>query len=487
MAPAPIGIPTPRKDAFMPVFRPLAAACAVVVFSGSIFAQTPPKVTAAVREAKAFLADGHPHNAVETLERQLQFANGDKDFNATLRVAYAAELKDTLDPAVKERVKAKLALLGEPEAVALGPLPPPVFGPANTPQKPVEADWIQQATAAFNRAKNAEPGQFLTARDFFNLAFRNKVQMTSDQTAAWAYCRMKVAADRLNKSTDAATAAEVVAEVESALQQVPNHAALQETGRELLVLAKKRAGNRPVAKVEPVEPEVGGSFRVKGATDPSLGEKLMRVAEANRAAIFARWSGPPGGKWSPACDIVIHADAAAFEKATLLPAGATGRADVKLQEGVAISRRIDLRADDATLFEDALPRELTTVILADLFPNQAPPKWVELGMAALATSDVEIGRYLRTVPRCERDGELPTAEKLMKATDIPAKGVTGFHVASTSLVDFLVHWQGEKTFTAFVRDSQRYGTESAIKRQYGAKDFRELESLWLAHMREARK
>ncbi len=473
----------------MPVLRPLIAVCAFVGFSLPLLSQTPPRVSGAIREAKGFLADGHPHNAVETLERQLQFANGDREFNATLRAAYTAELNETLDPAAQDRVKAKRTLLGDAsaEAKSTGPLPPPTFdiAPAAAPAKPAESDWLKQATAAFNRAKSSEPSQFLNARDLFNLAFRNKVEMNTDQTAAWAYCRLKVAADKLNKSTDAASAAEVAGEVEAALRQVPNHAALQDAGRDVLTLAKKRAGTRAIPAVD-AEPEVGGSFRVKGTVDPAFGEKLMKSAEAHRTAIFARWSGPPGGKWAPACDLVIHTDATAFELATKLP-GATGRADVKLQEGVAVSRRIDLRADDATLFDDALPRELTTVILADLFPSQAPPKWVELGMAALATSDVELGRYLRTVPRCDRAGELPALEGLMKASDVPAKGVTGFHVASVSLTDFLVRWQGEKTFTAFVRDSQRYGAESAVKRQYGAKDFRELEALWRANVLDARK
>jgi len=474
----------------MPALRPLIAVCALVVSSIPLSAQTPPKVSAAIREAKAFLADGHPHNAVESLERQLQFANGDQEFNATLRAAYTAELKESLDPVAQDRVKAKLSLLGEApaEAAPTGPLPAPTFdtAPVPAPAKPAANDWLKQATSAFNRAKSAEPSQFLNARDLFNLAFRNKVEMTSDQTAAWAYCRLKVAADKLNKSTDGASAAEVVGEVEAALRQVPNHAALRDAGRDVLTLAKKRAGNRAIPNAE-ADTEVTGSFRVKGAVDAAYGEKLIKAAEAHRSAIFARWSGPPGGAWSPACDLVIHADAAAFESATKLSAGATGRADVKLQEGVAVSRRIDLRADDATLFEDALPRELTTVILADLFPNQAPPKWVELGMAALATSDAELGRYLRTVSRCDRAGELPTLDSLMKASDVPAKGVTGFHVASVSLADFLVRWQGEKTFTAFVRDSQRYGTESAVKRQYGAKDFRELEGAWRANVLDARK
>ncbi len=414
----PFGIPTPRKDALMPLPRSFAAVCAFVSCSLPIFAQTPP-----------------------------------------------------------------------PVAASSGLLPPPVFGPATSvppAEKPAGTDWIQQATSAFNRAKTSEPGQFLNARDLFNLAFRNKVELSPDQTAAWAYCRLKVAADKLNKSTDAATAAEVAGEVEAALRQVPGHAPLQETGRDVLAIATKRAGQRPIPKAEADAPSAG-SFRVQGTTDRAFADRLAQVAEAKRAEIFARWSGPPGGKWSPPCDLVIHADAAAFERATKLPAGATGRADVKLQDGVAVSRRIDLRADDPNILEDALPRELTTVILADLFPTQAPPKWVELGMALQATSAAEIDRYLRTVARCDRAGDLPTVEALMKATDIPPQSVTGFHVVSVSLVDFLVRWQGEKKFTAFVRDGQRYGVEPALKRQYGVKDFRALEDAWRANVLDARK
>ena len=472
----------------MPSPRFFAAVFAAIVCSTPLFAQTPPPVLAAIREASAHLAEGHPHNAVETLERQLSAANGDRDFTAALRAAYAAEMHETLDPVLRDRVKAKLDLLEAPatDAKSTGPLPPPVFGPASTlaptaaPEKPA-GDWIKQATNAFNRAKSTEPSQFLTARDLFNLAFRNKVEMTPEQTAAWAYCRLKVAADKLNKSTDAATAADVIGEVEAALRQVPNHAALQAAGRDVLTVARPRAGNRTIPNVDT------GSFLVKGASDAAFSKKLVLAAEAKRAEIFARWSGPPGGPWAPQCELVIHADAAAFERATQLPAGSTGRAEVKLRDGVALSRRIDLRADDPNLFDDTLPRELTTVILADLFASQAPPKWAELGMAVLASSDAEVGRYLRTLPRCDRDGDLPSVEILFKAIEIPAKGVTGFYVESVSLVDFLVRWQGEKTFTAFVRDSQRYGAESALKRQYGVKDFRQLEETWRANVFAARK
>ena len=68
--------------------------------------------------------------------------------------------------------------------------------------------------------------------------------ITDDQLAAWAYCRVKVAADQLNKAgNDVATANAVVAEVTEALALAPNHEGLQKAGGEVLAAARKRAGS----------------------------------------------------------------------------------------------------------------------------------------------------------------------------------------------------------------------------------------------------
>ena len=80
--------------------------------------------------------------------------------------------------------------------------------------------------------------------------------------------------------------------------------------------------------------------------------------------------------------------------------------------------------------------------------------------------------------KCDRDGELQPVGKVLAATDVPVKAVTGFAVASVSLVDFLVRWKGEKHFVGFLRDAQRYGFDSGLKRQYQVADSRELETLW---------
>ena len=206
---------------------------------------------------------------------------------------------------------------------------------------------------------------------------------------------------------------------------------------------------------------------------------MARAAEAKRDEVFARWSGPPGGAWEPKCEVVLHPTADAFAKATRQPAQATGRASVKLDSGRAVERRIDLRADDEAAGVDALPRELTYVVLADLFPSAAPPRWAEAGMAVLACSPAEVERYRRTLAKCYQGGELFPVEALFEMKAPPAERLTGFTVESVSLVAYLVKSKGERAFTAFLRDSQRYGLASALKRQYGMSDAKQLGDAWM--------
>lgn len=368
-----------------------------------------------------------------------------------------------------------------PPVDPFGPLPPTTPPGKIAPPTPARTDSVKLAVEAFLRAKDGEPAKFATARDLFAQAAKEKATLTADQSAAWAYCRVRCATDRLNASTDAATAAGVVAEIEDALASVPNQPALHTAAADILAAAKKRAGTtakpKSVAVVGDANAVDSASFVVKFQGRKATADELIRAAEKARAEVFERWSGPAGGDWSPKCEIVLHPTAEAFAAATGLPATASGRAEVKLSDGKVSSRRIDLRADDETLIETALPRELTHIILADLFPSKPPPAWAALAMGVLSTNQEEVDRYLKTAQRCARDGELPSAATVLAAESVPAKGVTGFHAESVAVAEYLVRWKGEKMFTAFVRDGLRYGPEAALKRQYGLNDPRELDAL----------
>lgn len=439
----------------------------------------------ALESAEKFLAANMPGEAVSVLEAELSNADGNRAYLALLRRAYAAEIRVLeANPAANAdrlaQMRRKLNLLGGPAPGALAP--PSALAPPNA-AAPAE-DLLGAARALFKQ------GQYAAAGDKFAAA-RNQAALGESDTAAWVYCRLKLAAERVNAANcDAATAAAAEKDVLAAMQLVPGNAELQHVGRKLLVVARQRQANPAAAT--PTAPgadrPVGEafatletpSFRVRYQGDRTLAERLASTAETQRQAIFERWSGPPAGPWDqPKCELVLHPSAECFARMTQRPAAATGHAIVKLNGGRARERRIDVRADDPLLLTNALPRELTHVILADLFPSTPPPKWAQEGMAVLAGDPDEVSRFIRTLPRCYREGQLFPVGTLMELKEFPeANRITGFYCESVALVDYLVKLKGERTFTVFLRDCQRYGISSALKRTYGLDSPQALELAW---------
>ncbi|VTT99309.1 Uncharacterized protein OS=Singulisphaera acidiphila (strain ATCC BAA-1392 / DSM 18658 / VKM B-2454 / MOB10) GN=Sinac_5936 PE=4 SV=1: Peptidase_MA_2 [Gemmataceae bacterium] len=452
--------------------RTVAAICAVTFLAAAEPqpVERPASVQKAMATARQCLNVGMSAEAVTALESELPAANGDKVYLGLLREAYLAELyrlekADAPDATRLGQMRRNIALLGGKAAPAAAVEAAP---PAATTPTPDAAD----AAAAFKR------GDYAGAEKLF----AKLASPTADQKTAWAYCRIKLAADRLNTpGCTPAAAAAALADASEAVLLVPHHPELQKIGEAVIAAATARQKNAaPAAAVttggDAIETE---SFVVRCAGNRELAESLAKVAEAQRKAIFERWSGPPAAAWAPKCEIVVHATAEVYAKATTRPTESTGTAAVQLDSGRATSRRIDLRADDAAIASNALPRELTHVVLADLFPDRPPPKWAAEGMAILAGTPEESGRYLRTLPRCARDGDWHALAQLLEMKDFPAEKVTGFYCQSVSLTDHLIRAAGnERNFTIFLRDTQRYGTASALKRQYGFDSPQALEASW---------
>ena len=292
--------------------------------------------------------------------------------------------------------------------------------------------------------------------------------------------------DRVNESNcDAAAATAAAQSVADALELITDNAKLLAFGREVLKAAQAKAkanGRREPAGGSPVVAAGDAletpSFRISCGGNRELADAIAKAAEASRKQIFERWSGPSGGAWSVKCEIVVHANADAYAKATDKPTAMTGHATVKLTNGRPTERRIDLRADDAAMLTNALPRELTHVVLADLFADKPPPKSALEGMAILAGSPEEVSRYTRTLARCARDSELRPMSALFDLKDFPADKITGFYCQSVSVTEYLIKLNGERNFKIFLSDSQRYGVAQALKRQYGIDGPQALEAAW---------
>lgn len=470
---------------------------AVVAASGPLTAADPVEkhlnLQRAMATARQHLDVNMPAEAVAVLEAVLADADGHRAFLALLREAYLAELyrlERTADgdPDRAARLRRKLALLGPPVPsggvtgaagpAVVEPSPPPVPSPGGAAAADADHDGPLRSDAATAAAAAFKRGDYATAARLFAAA----PDLTPEQKAAWAYCRLRSAAERLNALEGPSAIATVEREVQDALALVPDHADLQRLGRRLLLALAGAASSRgeaepdraPAAAV--VETE---SFVVRHAGTADLAAAVARTAEQKRRAIFARWSGPPATAWVPKCEIILHPSADAYVRSCGRPMPGHGHATVRLSDRRVTHRRLDLLADDPDLLDTALPRELTHVVLADLFPDAPPPKWAETGMAVLAGPPDEVDRYLRTLPRCARDGDWFPLAQLLELADYPREKITGFYCQSVSVTEYLIRiGGGERNFTLFLRDCQRYGTAQALRRQYGLDGPEALERAW---------
>lgn len=418
--------------------RSLSSLFVLLAFAASAFAEPrPPAVerAAALQRAMADARDAldarKPAQAAAILEAQLANAEGNKAFLGLLRDVYTEELRTMGTAPRAAMVRERLILLGgTPSAEVLAEAPKPSAAP--------ERDLAREAALAFQQEKWAD------ASKLFADAAKAGI-LSPAETAAWEYARKKSGSDAPETNEPLNAAPSAVAEAGTSESQVITTA----------------------------------SFHIRYSGSKESAESFGKAAEAKRKELFARWSGPVTTGWEPKCEIVLHRDAEAYAKASKRPAGGVGHATVRFTAEQVSERKLDLRADDATLLEDALPRELTHVILADLFPLESPPLWAESGMAVLAASGPEVDRYSRTLHRCARDGELFAVASLLELKEYPgADKITGFYCQSVSLVEYLVKLRGERNFTIFLRDTKRYGIASALKKTYDLDGPAALEREW---------
>ena len=336
------------------------------------------------------------------------------------------------------------------------------------------------------RAEEAYAGRdFAAAAKLFADAKAAGAPADAEFDAHWGYCRLVAAAERVNKGA--------VADPKALEREVEEAAALG--GDKLKGFAdaiRKNLGPAARPKAAPAPPPApaapapagdwqtldAGPFRVLHRGGKPADE-VGRVAAAARDAMFKRWAGAAAADWSPKCDIYLHPTGADYAKATGKSAESPGHATVGLKGGAVSTRRIDLRADAPDLLDAVLPREVTYLVLSDMFSDQPLPRWAEVGMETRTESPEQFARYLRTAAKLGRERKLPSAGKLLVSTDFPDPAdITGFYAASVSLVDYLVRLKDAKAFAIFLREAPRRGFDKVLQTHYGIRDAADLQDRW---------
>jgi len=380
-------------------------------------------------------------------------------------------------------------------------------------------DWLTQAEDAFA----AE--QFCQAALLYAQAF---VQAPSAMSEAvlqrWAYCNLSCAVERLNQATTPPTLLdESIAQVQRSLSHAVNNPRLAEECRRVLGLLQQRKASlsAPPASVAPtatptasVAPTATPTASVAPATvaptssipattptatapavtietanfrviarDRAVAEQLASQLEQVRSVLLLRWAGPTAtGDWSAKCEVRLHATAAAYAQATGQRPEQPGHATIQWRGNAVVKRQLDLRADDLNLLSCTVPHETTHLVLADLFGENALPRWADEGMAILAEPKAQVARYTRKLQACRQTGELFNVAQLMQLQGWPDHArITPFFAQSVSLVEYLIALKGPREFVAYLNYAGRYGYEEALRRIYQIPSLAELQRRWERH------
>ena len=210
-------------------------------------------------------------------------------------------------------------------------------------------------------------------------------------------------------------------------------------------------------------------------------QEIGRQCETLRESLHANWFGAkPTERWTPKCDVVLHADDAGY----LRQVGAAGRntvasALVSDRSQKTKVRRVDVRRTNQHWHKGPFAHELTHVVLADRLDLARLPRWADEGMATLADSTAKQQRHQHDLAQAFQRGTAFRLGQLLSASDYPAQDQWGtFYGQSVSLVKFLVERDSPTRFVEFLETAHTQGYASALQSVYQIADVATLERQW---------
>lgn len=224
------------------------------------------------------------------------------------------------------------------------------------------------------------------------------------------------------------------------------------------------------------------NFQVSTRTSQLDLADLCRACEQFRQRLTALWTDGDAPVWTPCCEIVVHATLADYHRAVGAGAGkSVGCTTISMAQGRISQRRIDLRLDADGWRDDALPHELTHVVLADRFGAAPLPLWADEGMAVLAESARKQQARASAALHDSRHRAAPGAAALLFDTSLPQQRRDAFYACSAELVSFLVDRKHGPGFIEFLHVAQQRGYEHALRQEYGIDGVTHLQTLWREH------
>lgn len=173
--------------------------------------------------------------------------------------------------------------------------------------------------------------------------------------------------------------------------------------------------------------------------------------------------------WTPRCDVIVHASLAEYQQALGTSVGRSmGCATMKVDGGRIVSRRIDIRVDADAWDVDALPHELSHVVMAAHFNGRRLPPWADEGIGVLSESTRKQQIRAKAFRESARHGYVYRPAELMSLRRFPAAGYReAFYAQSAALVRELTSHGSPRDFIRCIEQTLEQGETRALANVYG--------------------
>lgn len=209
---------------------------------------------------------------------------------------------------------------------------------------------------------------------------------------------------------------------------------------------------------------------------------LMVDLESHRSALQVKWQGGSTGRsWDPKCDIYVYPTGDEFHQATKRSPEMLAATLLEIGEGRVWMRRVSVRGDVGTDFDQVLKHEVTHVVLADVFRDFQIPRWLDEGIAVAEERSARrkmINQQLMEAVEVSRHADLSDLLS-MSRFPLDRERADVLYAQSASLVEFLLTKKSPTVLVAFAKSCRTQSLEDSMRRHFGFVDMEEAERAWL--------
>ncbi|MBD3676515.1 MAG: hypothetical protein HUJ26_23640 [Planctomycetaceae bacterium] len=202
--------------------------------------------------------------------------------------------------------------------------------------------------------------------------------------------------------------------------------------------------------------------------------EVAEQCETLKTTLQKKWLGQSSNRpWLPVCEITFCSTLRDYHRALGSGVGTSvGCATINYDQGRVTQRQIHIRLDHEDWLTDALPHELTHVIVADRFTENRIPPWLDEGIGVLSESDEKQQERFKALQASLRRGHKYSWEDLFRVRSFPpANYRNAFYGQSARLVDYLSR-QGKSPshLLEFAQHAEEHGYQAAYQKYYASEE-----------------